>query len=308
MAANDEAHRKIIQANIVSLAHLAHPYSVSLSVEDGVARIVLTDDETDKSVALRGPSVTMAGSKGVERMSKVLVTLKEKLQAKLVLGLDQPEIRLWAAKTLSLDLMDGSKIPNHVMVKYTKAHATTGVTGIPKDKDRQSYTPPLKLKLSQEETAEMQARKPIKKAELPGKRTGKPRSRPCPVHTQSMMDYVPDRGLFKCMEPGCRQISRPKAPDTGQGDLVLGRGNVSLTIVVGKEGERAMFLLVADNGVAIPIDTNMIQNLDGFISANDLPNKLSAASNGPTPGRVTTQSVVSLSLTSLRINVIEERG
>lgn len=109
-----------------------------------------------------------------------------------------------------------------------------------------------------------------KKKEIDPNKVKKPL---CPFH-RVKMDFNSQRSLWECSEEGCYQIARPKS-ETEPGQVVMGKGNVSLHVISGP-GPTNEYLLVSDNNVAInitpllksfDIDTEVMDQVDTLTSS-----------------------------------------
>lgn len=92
----------------------------------------------------------------------------------------------------------------------------------------------------------MAERKEIKRA-IPRKVGGSKKR--CPIHKDTEMTYVPERGLWKCFnEKGCNQISRPKV-DLNDG-VAIGKGALDIRVAVthpGDAAQQAVFIMARNN-------------------------------------------------------------
>lgn len=79
------------------------------------------------------------------------------------------------------------------------------------------------------------------------------RKKMCKDHPDSEMTYIPERGLFKCFEPGCKMISRPKT-DTQEG-MVIGKGRLDILVLVTDpdEGTRPRIFIKSENNICIDV-------------------------------------------------------
>lgn len=90
------------------------------------------------------------------------------------------------------------------------------------------------------------------------------------------MVFDPEDGVWKCPEPGCKTIARPKS-DSPVGQVQLGKGRLDLRVLFVEPGKKPSVLLVSDNNIALDI-TDYI-TMDNFLKYSRAVQKAQEASN-----------------------------
>lgn len=67
------------------------------------------------------------------------------------------------------------------------------------------------------------------------------------------MEFFPEDGVWKCPEPGCKTIARPKGDAVPVGQVLLGKGQLDFRVIFDQPGGKPSILLLADNNVALDI-------------------------------------------------------
>jgi hypothetical protein len=234
------------------IAHVAAPYVIywQESRTRGGLIIELKDEDRgrpDKSKQILVKNEKIKATSNLSALfTRAVEALKKRFQEELAKECDEPELRLWIAQYRDTDLMNNEPIPLNLRKLY-EAHLNPPVKRVVRTTEKKEA--PVPVKSSRGVPVKEQKRKPH-----------------CPVHTETSMEYDPEKGKWKCPEPGCKIVAKPK-DDSPVGKLIMARGQLDLRVVYPEDGGEPSIILISDNNVAMDI-TSLIDR-ENFLKYND---------------------------------------
>lgn len=280
----------------------ASPYEVMVQEDMSTydIKIALVDNrqEPPARIVAKIPRAAMtADGMSPEVLMRAVEAAKSRLQEKLARGCDEPEIRLWAAKYRDVDLMDNSEIPSRIRTAYNRdsqpARESVQVEQVATEQSIESDsgpvydTPPPRARRivkkrasvsfpriegveptenNSGESTQNEVKTNVPVATVKGAHSKTPKRKPrCNSRDHDdapEMEYDPEDGVWKCPEPGCKTIARPKS-DSPVGTIQLGKGRLDLRVLFVEPGKKPSILLVADNNIALDI-TDYVE-MDNFL-------------------------------------------
>lgn len=265
-----------------SFVDLAKPYEVSM-IEDTIAsclRITLSDKRKffgnspaprAMTVIITFEAIEKAASDGnyPSLVRGAILRLKSKIQEKLSADCDNKEVRLWAAKFLEADLMDNSPISKRIWARYEREGKNSNVEETPRPKVNSNRVPNrvVRRRSSQQpHPVDTEVSEPRAKTVVGARSKTPPRKPKCNSrdHEERVeMVYDPEEGLWKCPEPGCKMIARPKT-DVPIGGVTLGKGRLDIRVLFTDAGKKPSILLVSDDNVALDV-TEFVEDMEKFL-------------------------------------------
>jgi hypothetical protein len=254
------------------------------------------------------------GSVNPEVVMKAVEAAKTRLQKKLSNLCDEPEIRLWAAKHRDVDLMDNSEIPSRIRIAYRKQNAVTDEEerlsrqekdrAVPKAIEQPIESdngpvydtpPPARRRIKRRpvirpgtastetdsgESTQDEVKTNVPVATVKGAHSKMPKRKPrCNNRDHDdapEMEYDTEDGVWKCPEPGCKTIARPKS-DSPIGKVQLGKGRLDFRVLFQEPGKKPSIILIADNNIAL--DVTEYVDMENFLKYSSAQAKAQTAAN-----------------------------
>jgi hypothetical protein len=160
-----------------------------------------------------------------------------------------PYARFWMMNHLNNTgpLLASNEIPGWCWVKFRNAHPNKKCLkdewGVADTKTKGANMPPRTVSRPQRKATTVRPQPPAGKA---------PKKPKCPIHADLEMKFSVIRNVWECPNEFCAQIAIPKR-ERVEGNVLIGKGEVSLRLVYPEKGEDLHVVLITDDNVAIDI-------------------------------------------------------